>query len=84
VVDPWPDVVGLDVVGRDVVELGVVAPDVVGFDVVGRGVAELGIFIFWPTYTHELTFIPLAIARRCMVIPWRIAMRINVSPGRTM
>jgi hypothetical protein len=74
-----PDVVGVDVVGRDVVE-----PDAVGPDVVGRGVAELGIFIFWPTYTHELAFIPLAIARRCMVIPWRRAMRINVSPGRTM
>jgi hypothetical protein len=94
-----PDVVGPDDVGRDGVGRGVVEPDVVGPDVVGpdvvgpdvvepddagRGDAALGTLIFWPTYTHELMDTPLAMARRCVVIPWRIAMRINVSPGRTM
>ena len=74
-----PGVVEPDNVGRDVVE-----PDVVGPDVVGRGEAWLGILSFWPTYTHELIDMPLAIARRCVVIPWRMAMRISVSPGRTM
>jgi hypothetical protein len=79
-----PEVVGPDDVGRDVVGRDVVGPDDVEPDVVRRGDATLGILSFWPTYTHELTFIPLAIARRCVVIPWRMAIRINVSPGRTM
>ena len=76
--------VELDVVGREVVELEVVELDVVVPDVVRRGEGKLGIFNFWPTYTHELTFMPLAIARRCVVIRWRRAMLLIVSPGRTI
>jgi hypothetical protein len=58
----------LDVVGLDVVAPEFVVPDVVVPDVVRRDESELGILTFWPTYTHELTFMPLAMARRCVVI----------------
>ena len=51
----------------------------------GDGVEDPpGILIFCPLYTHELVYSPLADANWLKVTPWRTAMLISVSPGRTM